>query len=59
MDGKFHYKTVESFFIYIGSSKNVADWENNYQKFYKNKNIENYAVKNNLKKYYYYKPIQT
>ena len=35
--------------IFIGSGKNVANWENNYQKFYKNKNIENYTLNNNLK----------
>ena len=35
--------------IYIGSGQNVADWEYNYQKFYKNENIENYTINNDSK----------
>ena len=35
--------------IYIGSGKNVANWEYNYQKFYENENIENYTINNDSK----------
>ena len=35
--------------IYIGSGKNVANWEYNYQKFYENENIENYTINNKPK----------
>ena len=35
--------------IYLGGGKNKATWEYNNQKFYKDENIENFTINNDLK----------